>query len=85
VHYTEISPDFECQRQRSEVKVTEDKKERHFCSGVVVWGAVLRNCVFSLQHCMLLCQQTQNTFKLSPGRSWTNIHSQSDRLYASDN
>jgi len=28
---------------------------------------------------------TQNTFKLSPGRSWNTLHSQSDRLYASDN
>jgi len=28
---------------------------------------------------------TQNTFKLSPGRRWITLHSKSDRLYASDN
>jgi len=27
---------------------------------------------------------TQNTFKLSLGRCWITLHSQSDRLYASD-
>ena len=42
MHCTKISPEFECQDQRS--KVTGDKKKRKsaaFCSGVVLWGAVL--------------------------------------------
>jgi len=41
---------------------------------------------FHLNAVMLLCQRThaQNTFKLSPGRCWITLHSQSDRLYASD-
>jgi len=30
VHCTKISPEFECQRQRSKVKVTGDKKVRYF-------------------------------------------------------
>jgi len=43
MHSTKISPGFECQGQRSKVKVTGDKKQRSaaFSSGVVLWGAVL--------------------------------------------
>ena len=41
---TKISPEFERRRQRSKVKVTGTKKTRTcgFCSGVVLWGTVLR-------------------------------------------
>ena len=43
VHCTKSSPEFECQGQRSKVKVTGDKKRKSaaVCSEVVLWGAVL--------------------------------------------
>ena len=49
VHSTKISPEFECQGQRSKVKVTGDKKRKSavFCSGVVFCGAVLVQHFFS--------------------------------------
>jgi len=50
VHYTKISPEFECQGQRSKAKkVTGDKKKRKsaaFCLEVILWDVVL----------MLLCR-----------------------------
>jgi len=44
VHCTKISPEFECQGQRSKVKVTGGKKTKNvtFSSRVVLWGVVLR-------------------------------------------
>ena len=43
VHGTKISPDFECQLQKSKAKVTRDKNEKSaaFCWGVVLLCAVL--------------------------------------------
>jgi len=49
MHCTVISPEFECQGQRSKVKVTGDKKRKSatFCSGVVLWGARSSCGIFS--------------------------------------
>jgi len=46
----------------------------------------IQNCAFSLKHGMLLCQRTHNKhlFKLQLGRCWITLHSQCDRLCASD-
>jgi len=47
VYCTNISHEFECQGQRS--KVTGDKRKRKsaaYCSGVVLWGAVLPGMFF---------------------------------------
>jgi len=51
----------------------------HLSSGSALYTLRNRNCIFSLK------QRTYKTFKLSPGCSWITLHSQSDRLYASDN
>ena len=52
-----------------------------WCFSITLRNRKPRNCVFSLKHCTLLCRQTHKTFRLSPGRSWITLHSQSDRLY----
>jgi len=54
-----------------------------YCFSITLRNRKTRNCVFSLKHRMLLLPtNTQNTFKLSPGRSWITLHSQIDWLYA---
>jgi len=49
VHCTKISTEFDCQGQRSRVKVTKDKKIKSaaFCSGVILWSAVVVRHFFS--------------------------------------
>ena len=41
VHSTKISPEFECQGQRSKSPAPKKRKSATFCLGVVLWGAVL--------------------------------------------
>ena len=47
-----------------------------WCFCITLRNRKPRNSVFSLKHCTLCCQQTQKTFKLSPGRCWITLHSQ---------
>jgi len=41
-HCTKVSPELECQGQRSRSPRRKKWKSTAFCSGVVLWGTVLR-------------------------------------------
>ena len=52
MHYTKISPEFECQgeRSRSRSPGTKKRKSAAFCSGAVLGGAVLYTPVGKSAH-----------------------------------
>jgi len=85
VQCTKISPELECQGQRSKVKFTGDKKTKKCgilfgsrTSGIVLWGAVLRqfDAGGKISACCLVLEfiKSRPSCRLTASRGYKSTH-----------